>query len=249
LKDGFKDPRVKNQSRFYYHLGEAYQRLGREQDAAQIYKEGAKMGLYPSALQRSLYNAPSSAHLRAQPWWKIKDTGYEKSVVLLQKHWKAIRDEGLKLLDDRGSFVDEAENLRDYGMWKQLTLWAAGQEKPGCRKAPKTCDIIRQIPEAIQNKRGQIKYSVLHPDTHVWPHTGPTNVRLRMHLGLRCPDGPRIRVGNAKPREWKEGKVFILDDSFEHEVWHEGKEVRLILIVDVWHPDLTPAEKQQISPM
>lgn len=34
----------------------------------------------------------------------------------------------------------------------------------------------------------------MHPGTHVWPHTGPTNCRLRMHLGLVIPEeGCRIR--------------------------------------------------------
>ena len=39
---------------------------------------------------------------------------------------------------------------------------------------------------------------------------------------------------------WEEGKVIAFDDSFEHEVWHNGTELRLILIVDLPHPDLTP---------
>ena len=40
----------------------------------------------------------------------------------------------------------------------------------------------------------QIKFSVMHPGVHVWPHNGPTNCRIRAHLGLVVPDGPRIRV-------------------------------------------------------
>lgn len=43
----------------------------------------------------------------------------------------------------------------------------------------------------------QIKYSIMHPGTHVWPHTGPTNCRLRMHLGLVIPkEGCKIRCAN-----------------------------------------------------
>jgi aspartate beta-hydroxylase len=34
----------------------------------------------------------------------------------------------------------------------------------------------------------------------------------------------------------------VFDDSFDHEAWHDGDETRLILIVDFWHPDLTPLE-------
>ena len=43
----------------------------------------------------------------------------------------------------------------------------------------------------------QIKYSVMQPGTHVWPHTGPTNCRLRMHLGLVIPkEGCKIQCAN-----------------------------------------------------
>ena len=37
------------------------------------------------------------------------------------------------------------------------------------------------------------------PGTHVWPHTGPTNCRLRMHLGLVIPktgNGTKLRCGD-----------------------------------------------------
>lgn len=46
--------------------------------------------------------------------------------------------------------------------------------------------------------------------------------------------------------EWSEGQVLLLDDSFEHAVWNTGSKTRLILIVDVWHPDL-PAQHRVSS--
>ena len=50
-------------------------------------------------------------------------------------------------------------------------------------------------------------------------------------------------------RSWKEGKFIILDDSFEHEVWQEGSSIRVILIVDIWHPDLDENQKRTLSPI
>ena len=47
-------------------------------------------------------------------------------------------------------------------------------------------------------------------------------------------------------RTWTEGKFIIFDDSFEHEVWHDGDSFRLVLIVDLWHPDLTEEQKESI---
>jgi hypothetical protein len=72
-----------------------------------------------------------------------------------------------------------------------------------------------------------------------------------------------IRVGNTI-REWHTGKSLVLDDSYEHEVWNDhlpyvtkppptGTTIpschRVILLVDIWHPDVTPDERQEICYM
>lgn len=61
-------------------------------------------------------------------------------------------------------------------------------------------------------------------------------------------EGAKIRVANES-KTWDNGKVIVFDDSFEHEVWHNGEGFRLILIVDLWHPDLSETQKQQLSPI
>ena len=43
--------------------------------------------------------------------------------------------------------------------------------------------------------------------------------------------------------------MLILDDSFDHEVWQNGTESRLILIIDFWHPDLPQWERNTLSPI
>lgn len=151
-----------------------------------------------------------------------------------------------------------------------------GVRKAECAKAPFTCDLISHFAPAAGCKRGQVKFSVVEPNTHIWPHCGPTNCRLRAHLGLVVPDGGvSIRVagevrfvfervgrhararamGNCCVkmgimdvvyRTWKEGEVMVFDDSFEHEVWHNGTSLRLVLIVDVWHPELRIEERETL---
>lgn len=59
----------------------------------------------------------------------------------------------------------------------------------------------------------------MEPGTHVAPHTGLTNARLRIHLGLSGLDGVWIRVGD-EVRAWRDGRCIVFDDSFVHEVWH-----------------------------
>jgi Aspartyl/Asparaginyl beta-hydroxylase len=57
-----------------------------------------------------------------------------------------------------------------------------------------------------------------------------------------------IRVGN-EIREWIPGQALVLDDSYNHEVWNETDEVRVLLLVDIWHPDVMPEEREQIVNM
>ncbi|XP_077928476.1 aspartyl/asparaginyl beta-hydroxylase isoform X9 [Halichoerus grypus] len=245
LKEGIEsgDPGT-DDGRFYFHLGDAMQRVGNK-EAYKWYELGHKRGHFASVWQRSLYNVHG---LKAQPWWTPRETGYTELVKSLERNWKLIRDEGLAVMDKaKGLFLPEDENLREKGDWSQFTLWQQGRKNENaCKGAPKTCSLLDKFPETTGCRRGQIKYSVMHPGTHVWPHTGPTNCRLRMHLGLVIPkEGCKIRCAN-ETKTWEEGKVLIFDDSFEHEVWQDAASFRLIFIVDVWHPELTPQQRQSL---
>ncbi|XP_077365307.1 aspartyl/asparaginyl beta-hydroxylase isoform X2 [Festucalex cinctus] len=246
LKEGLEtgEPGT-DDGRFYFHLGDALQRVG-DKSAYHWYQVGHERGHFASVWQRSLYNVDG---LKAQPWWTPNETGYADLVKALEKNWKMIRDEATAMMDQKtGQFVPEEENLREKGEWGQYTLWQQGKKSvTSCQAVPKTCSLLERFPEATGCKRGQIKFSVMQPGTHVWPHTGPTNCRLRMHLGLVIPkQGCRIRCTD-QTREWEEGKVLIFDDSFEHEVWQEADTFRLIFIVDVWHPQLTAYQRQTLS--
>nr|XP_044999316.1 aspartyl/asparaginyl beta-hydroxylase isoform X2 [Jaculus jaculus] len=245
LKEGIEsgDPGT-DDGRFYFHLGDAMQRVG-DKEAYKWYELGHKRGHFASVWQRSLYNVNG---LKAQPWWTPRETGYTELVKTLERNWKLIRDEGLLVMDTaNGLFLPEDENLREKGDWSQFTLWQQGRKNENaCKGAPKTCALLEKFSETTGCKRGQIKYSIMHPGTHVWPHTGPTNCRLRMHLGLVIPkEGCKIRCAN-ETRTWEEGKVLIFDDSFEHEVWQDASSFRLIFIVDVWHPELTPQQRRSL---
>ncbi|KXJ81530.1 hypothetical protein RP20_CCG019367 [Aedes albopictus] len=193
LREGIETEQEGTQDgRFYFHLGDALQRLGLQQEALDVYRKGAEKKLFLSMYQRSLYNVDS---LKSRPFWTIEQTTYAGQLELIRSQWTAIRDEGLKLLNSAGNFKDEAENLRDTGDWKQFELFFRGHRiDKNCAKAPLTCRLVDRFAAARSCKRGQVKFSVMHPGTHVWPHCGPTNCRIRAHLGLKVPSGTFIRV-------------------------------------------------------
>lgn len=192
---------------------------------------------------------------------------HQQVITQLQSHYQLIRNEILPHVSSHSakaagasskdgafdSFDAEHDGLTQNGDWRQLTLWKGGRRTSGCELVPKTCALIEKIDgnhiTSIQIPFGQIKFSLLASGTHVWPHCGPTNARLRIHLPLLVPDcvsidcaqvAPRIRVKNSE-HVWKEAQAVVIDDSFEHEVWFPSSSkprLRLILIVDVIHPDL-----------
>jgi beta-hydroxylase len=61
---------------------------------------------------------------------------------------------------------------------------------------------------------------------------------LRYHLGLVVPrdrEACRIRVGEDI-RHWEQGRSLIFDDTYNHEVWNDTDETRVVLFVDVIRP-------------
>ena len=173
------------EGKFYYHLGEGLQRLGRNDEADQIFNQGFRNGFFMSFWQRSLYNV---GHLRGQPVWTKDNSGARLELTTLEKNWKVIRGEAMAILTEE-RFKAESENLKDTGTWGQFELYRRGEKSvKNCIRAPVTCALIDLVPAAKSCKRGQVKFSLMKAGTHVHPHSGPTNCRLRAHLGLVVPE-------------------------------------------------------------
>jgi aspartate beta-hydroxylase len=75
-----------------------------------------------------------------------------------------------------------------------------------------------------------------------------TNTRLICHLPLIVPPACGFRVGN-ETREWQDGKAWVFDDTIEHEAWNDSNQTRVILLFDVWRPELTAAERDLVAAM
>lgn len=174
--------------------------------------------------------------LAARPWHDPADLDWTHR---LEAASVTMRDE-LSHIMSRGFLKPQSEGKADSGEWTVYRLYSLGTRiEVQCRLCPETVRAVESLPALSHT--GLVYFSVLAPGTHIIPHCGPTNTRLRCHLGLVVPDGCRIRVGD-EVRGWEEGRCIVFDDSFEHEVWNDGLESRVVLILDVWHPDLTPVE-------
>jgi aspartyl/asparaginyl beta-hydroxylase (cupin superfamily) len=128
--------------------------------------------------------------------------------------------------------------------WSAYYLWKNGEQVPGnAARFPKTMHALRNAPLAhVQNRSPSILFSLLRPGAHIPPHNGLVNTRLICHLPVIVPGRCRFRVGN-ETRDWVEGKAWAFDDTIEHEAWNGSDGTRVILLFDVWRPEISGEER------
>jgi hypothetical protein len=67
------------------------------------------------------------------------------------------------------------------GSWFVFSLINQGEYvRENCDKVPKTMKLLKNIPNVMEhNLFGNICFSVIEPGTHITPHFGPCNIRIR----------------------------------------------------------------------
>jgi len=168
----------------------------------------------------------------------------------------AIRSEFLALAESRSETLSSrlgglhAAN-RDTsrpGAWSMIPLIKNGTAvEQFASRCPKTMELARNLDLP---KLGLISpslyFSVLEPSARIAPHTGITNARLIAHLPLIVPDGCGFRVG-GETRRWEVGRALVFDDMTLHEAWNDSDRIRVVLIADLWRPELSEAERRAVS--
>jgi len=149
---------------------------------------------------------------------------------------------------DRPNF--SARGLLNNPDWSACYLVKNGTEVPeNASRCPNTMAALRDIEMCgISGRSPSVLFSLLRPGAHIHPHHGFMNTRLICHLPLIVPGKCSFRVGN-ETREWREGEVLIFDDTIEHEAWNSSNELRVILLFDVWRPELSAEERLLIAGM
>lgn len=214
---------------------------GRGPEAQRCAQQAVELGIWRYPMQRPTHYLPE---LAARP---IYDPQQFWFTGFLEKNYEAIKGEVVAARSQEGGIDLRPYDGRliDMGRWEQLVLYENGATvERACERFPITSSVISTISEA--SSLGMTSLSVVYPGTHIVPHCGPTNARLRVHLCIAVADGAYLEVGGEK-LYWTEGKCIVFDDSFEHQVWHRGQLPRIVLIFDVWHPDLSPEDIQTLS--
>lgn len=177
--------------------------------------------------------------LTAQPLWPGPTPAHQ----ILERQAGVIGDEfkAVSSLQRTHSLVPG----RVQGEWTSIRLFYGGLQVEVARLFPQTLSVLQQL-DHCGDSLGAVFFSVLQPQTTITPHCGPTNARLRYHLGLEVPPGCELRIPGHTVN-WEAGRCFCFDDSFRHSAHNPTDDARLVLVVDLWHPELSPEEKDTLT--
>ena len=166
---------------------------------------------------------PGGANGGAGPWY---DPAKIPAAVELVKAYPEIRAQYEQLRDGRtarkaGGFeAYPSPAVAPGGLWSDYMLVHAGKRDAGhCASMSAASSLLCTSNgplrrDAAAMLRGSAFFSRMSPGTHLRTHCGPTNLRLRVHLGVDVPTGGwKIRVGD-KVRAWKQGECLVFDDSY-----------------------------------
>jgi aspartate beta-hydroxylase len=218
------------------------------------------LGREPLQLPPTAYPPrPSVFHFPGLPPRPFYDPAGFDWAPALEAATVAIRGEVEALLTEGADFrpyVEGEKNRpeRDFrGLqgdpsWTAFYLWKnGGLIEENAARCPRTVEAMRRVPlSAIGSRTPSVFFSLLRPGAHIPPHHGMLNCRLICHLPLIVPAGGWLRVG-AETRAWEEGRLLVFDDSIEHEARNPAQALRVVLIFDIWRPELSAAERRGIS--
>jgi aspartyl/asparaginyl beta-hydroxylase (cupin superfamily) len=222
------------------------------------WREAASIMAQLSSPYHSQSNQLFVPRLSATPFYDKSSFPWAKA---LESKTSVIRDELMRALETRGgAFVpyinkEQGAPINQWGelnhskKWSALHLWANGDRmKENLALCPETAKALTLTDQAhIAGNAPNAMFSALAPHTHIPPHHGETNARLVVHLPLIVPEKcGGLRVG-FQQREWKVGELLIFDDSIEHEAWNDSDELRVVLIFDVWNPQLTTQDREMVN--
>jgi aspartate beta-hydroxylase len=172
-----------------------------------------------------------------------------------------IRDELLEVVRDERAFqpyvqTDPSRPPNDYGALLDSLDWSAFFLIQGgtvvaenAARCPGTMQALASVPLATAPGRTpSVLFSLLRPGVRIPPHHGLLNTRLICHLPLIVPENCGLRVGN-ETRAWIPGQTLIFDDSIEHEAWNLSDRLRVVLLFDIWRPELSLDERDLVSAM
>jgi aspartate beta-hydroxylase len=152
--------------------------------------------------------------------------------------------------DPDTAYINDTSNL-DNDDWSAFYFYQEGKQvADNVARCPQTLRTLDAAPlPRVPGSTPHALFSKLAGKAKIPPHCGLINTRLICHLPLIVPPNcGALRVGSQQ-QAWQEGKAFVFDDSMEHEAWNDSDQERVVLLFDIWRPELDERERELIGEM
>jgi aspartate beta-hydroxylase len=248
-----------NQQALERHLDEVLADLRRRHSASRLdrFEETVKVA---TGLKKRYSPDPAMLHFAQLPPLQFYDNDLFPWIPELEAATEDIRRECEAVLaEQRNEFepciqlppdapVNQWQELNYSPRWTTYALWQQGRRVDAhCERCPVTAAVAESLPLArTPNFFPNVVFLALDAKTTIPPHTGDTNARLILHMPLIQPANCIFRVGNDT-RDWEYGKAWVFDDSVENEARNGGNGPSVRLMLDIWNPYLTEAERDLVG--
>lgn len=171
----------------------------------------------------------------------ISPNGIFPGSKVIEDNFKEISSEIKSLVQNRNltqyKDIDPIRASEVSERWKLYYAWFMWEENERAKfDCPTLIKIIRKMPNVLN-----ATVAVLEPGVKLAAHKGPYAGLLRYHIGIQVPKNkpPYIRVKDQF-YTWQAGESIVLDDCYDHEVYNESDDIRVILMVDFLRPLVPP---------
>ncbi len=141
-----------------------------------------------------------------------------------------------------------ANHLLERKDWSAFYFWRDGAVvDENAARCPATMAALEQAPlPRIGGRSPNAHWSSLLPGTHIRPHCGMLNTRLICHIPIMTAPKCWLRVG-SETRSWETGVPLVFDDSIEHEAKNDGPQRRVVLLFEIWRPEVPEEDRAAIA--
>ncbi len=202
-----------------------------------IYAQEPEQFFWPGLPQRQFYD-------RSEFTWASALEAQTDAIAEEARAVMALEDGFQAYLHVQSGPKTRESHLQDNTDWSAAYLIKSGTVNEAVAKhCPHAMAALEDVPLCtVPGKNPSVLFSMLRPKTRIDPHHGMLNTRLICHLPLIVPGACVLRVGNQR-HVWRRGELTVFDDSIEHEAENMSDEPRIVLLFDIWRPELNDRDR------
>ncbi|MER2472168.1 aspartyl/asparaginyl beta-hydroxylase domain-containing protein [Photorhabdus laumondii] len=207
---------------------------------------------YPLLQQRAPLQADAKyimPELSTTPWLDTNSfPQLQPLVTSLMNNADKIKQEINAVISGESQYITDYEHyLGTQKDWKALYLFKNGQPNNAVANIlPATWHIFNNELRDWHCPLLEVHFSVLQPGTVIKPHCDLWNFTLNLHFAVDIPASHCEIIVANEARCWKEGECLLFDYSYQHEAYNRSDKHRICLLMDIWHPNLSFAEREAL---